>query len=145
MSNEPDTADNGPRQRSNKRSMVLLSARIRTTDGQIDVRLRNLSQTGALLEADDLPPVGSEVVFERGETIVPARVAWSKGRRFGIEFHTPIEESELLIHIRPAAKPVEQPTVFRRSGFHENRPLTTAEKKLGQSWVQPERTRPLGE
>jgi hypothetical protein len=109
--------DDGPHKRRSKRSLVLLAAKVRQPAGLMDVRLRNLSQNGALLEAETTPPVGSELVFERGETIVKARVAWAANGRFGIEFLTPIEESEVLVHVgRPRAKPAagEPGRLYRR-------------------------------
>lgn len=114
-----DIRDAGLRERKDRRSLVLLAARLRTPRGMLDVRLRNLSVSGALLESDELPATGSEVVFERGETIVPALVMWSSGNRFGIHFHTPIEESEVLVHVsrpKPGAG-ATSPSIFRRPGL----------------------------
>jgi hypothetical protein len=127
--------DDGAHHRRNKRSLVLLAAKVRMSKGELEVRLRNLSQNGALLEADTPPSVGTELVFERGETVVKARVAWVSDRRFGIEFLDPIEESEVLVHVgRPKTAPVEAQS-FRRSGFRE-RNLSTGERKLAAAWVQ---------
>lgn len=121
-----------------KRSRVLLTARIRTKSGVIDARLRNLSQSGALLESQTMPATGSPVVFERGDTIVDARVAWAVDGRFGIEFLDPIEESEVLIHIgKPAPPPVTQPgKIFRRAGLRSET-LSIGEQKFAEEWVNP--------
>ena len=68
--------------RSAKRARVLLAAKLETAWGETEARLRDLSQKGALVECANVPPVGSEVVFVRGNTRVPARVAWAGyGRR----------------------------------------------------------------
>ena len=72
-----DVADTGKRKA--KRARVLLAVKIKTQFGEIDGRLRDLSRKGALVECGAIPPVGSEVLFSRGTTIVPARVAWSGG------------------------------------------------------------------
>ena len=66
-------------QRSTKRNRVLLAAKLRTSAGEIDARLRDLSRKGALVECSDVLAVGDEVVFNRGATTVPARVAWTGG------------------------------------------------------------------
>ena len=68
-------------QRSAKRNRVLLAARLRTSAfGEVDGRLRDLSRKGALVETNEVFNVGDELVFIRGGTIVPARVAWTKSR-----------------------------------------------------------------
>ncbi len=101
--------------RAAKRARVLLAARLETEQGEIEARLRDLSQKGALVECHQVPPVGSEVVFVRGATRVPARVAWAGEDRIGLEFHHEIDEQEVFVHIgkRPSPKPVS----FRRPGF----------------------------
>lgn len=118
-------------QRQAKRSRVLLSARLQTPSGELDVRLRDLSRKGALLECAVMPPVGSEVVFERGATIVPARVAWSGAGRIGIEFHRPIDENELLVQLKRASVAAPQQR-FRRPGLNED--LSDRERKVAQTW-----------
>lgn len=129
--------------RSTKRSLVLLTAKVVTSHGASEARLRNLSQNGALLEADVPPPVGLEVVFERGQTRVAGRVAWVANERFGVEFFTPIEESEVLIHVRrPQPVPLD-PALFRRPAFRQSR-LTPGERKLAEAWATTPGTR-LGE
>lgn len=86
--------------RKTRRARVLLAVRLETADGyEIEGRLRDLSRKGALVECAQCPPVGSEVTFKRGTTIVPSRVAWSGGNRVGLEFGFMIDESELLVQL----------------------------------------------
>ena len=66
--------------RQAKRARVLLAAKLQTATGEIDARLRDLSRKGALVECQTVPPVGTEVIFIRGPTSVPARVAWTGAR-----------------------------------------------------------------
>ena len=66
-------------QRSLKRSRVLLTARLQTPSGEINGRLRDLSRKGALLECAEPLEVDSQVVFARGNTVVPARAAAASG------------------------------------------------------------------
>lgn len=133
--------------RRNKRSLVLIAARLKVTGESVDVRLRNLSCNGALLERDVPPPVGSPVVFERGDTVAPARVAWVSGTRFGVQFDEPIEESEVLIHIgkprRGEADLERKP--FRRAGFRNEPPLSPLERYVGEAWFKSLNNAPLGE
>ena len=44
--------------RTAKRARVLLAARLETARGEIDARLRDLSQKGALIECKEVPPWG---------------------------------------------------------------------------------------
>lgn len=133
--------------RRNKRSLVLIAARLKIEGEALDVRLRNLSCNGALLERDVPPPVGSPVVFERGDTVAPARVAWVSGRRFGVQFDQPIEESEVLIHIgRPKRDEADlEQKPFRRVGFRKQTPLNPLERYVGEAWFKSLNNAPLGE
>ena len=119
-------------QRREKRSRVLLAAKLHTPRGDVDARLRDLSRKGALLECSGPLGVDDEVVFIRGTSSVPARVAWTGGGRVGIEFHQMIDESELLVHVNRG--PVNySPQRFRRPRLG-GEDLTDQERKLAQLW-----------
>ena len=121
--------------RSAKRARVLLSAKLKTSLGEIDARLRDLSRKGALIECLQIPPVGSEVVFVRGETVVPARVAWATSDRVGLEFDHMIDEHELLVHIGKPGKAEPVPpayTQYRRPGL--GRPMSVEDRKVAKAW-----------
>ena len=118
--------------RKAKRARVLLAARLKTPQGVVEARLRDLSRKGALVECNERIPVGSEVTFERGSTNVPARVAWTGGQRVGLEFLQMIDESEVLIQL--ASKPSGQTTQrFRRPSLHGEK-LSDHERKLAKVW-----------
>lgn len=119
--------------RSAKRNRVLLAAKLRTSaSGEVDARLRDLSQRGALVECNEIFEVGDEVVFIRGTTIVPARVAWTGGgNRVGLEFVRMIDESELLVQLGRGQNNQAQQR-FRRPALHEG--LSDHERKLAQVW-----------
>ena len=116
--------------RSAKRALVLLAAKLKTPFGEIDARLRDLSRKGALVECAQVPPVGSEVVFTRGTTVVPARVAWAGAGRVGLEFHHIIDEQEVLVHI--TRRPAPKPESYRRSGL--NAGLSVDQRKAALAW-----------
>jgi hypothetical protein len=118
--------------RSAKRNRVLLAAKIRTTAaGDLDARLRDLSRQGALVECTYPLKVGEEVVFIRGATIVPARVAWTGGNRVGLEFLRLIDESEVLIQLGRGGSGQPQQR-FRRPALNEH--LSEHERKLARVW-----------
>ena len=118
--------------RSAKRARVLLAAKLRTGGGgEIDVRLRDLSQKGALVEGQSLPPQGTEAVFHRGSITVPARVAWIGEGRAGLEFAYPIDETEVLVQLKRTNVDSNQPR-FRRPRLGED--MSAQEKKLARLW-----------
>jgi hypothetical protein len=126
-----DSATTKGGQRSAKRNRVLLAARLRTSRGEIDARLRDLSQKGALVECEERLEVGEEVVFTRGSTVVPARVAWTGGKRVGLEFLRMIDESEVLVQLGKGPTTATQQR-FRRPPLHGG--LSEQERKLAQLW-----------
>ncbi|HEV2865369.1 MAG TPA: PilZ domain-containing protein [Allosphingosinicella sp.] len=117
--------------RGARRARVLLAARLKTPYGEVDARLRDLSRKGALVECTKQPPVGSEVVFMRGNTIVPARVAWTAAGRVGLEFLYMIDEQEVLVQLKKTSggSGFER---FRRPGLNEA--LSDQERKLAEAW-----------
>jgi hypothetical protein len=115
--------------RSAKRARVLLAAKLETAEGEIEARLRDLSQKGALVECLQVPAVGSEVVFVRGATRVPARVAWAGRDRIGLEFHHEIDEHEVLVQL---GKRPEQPARPRGPLFPNRAPT---ERHSGSAWA----------
>lgn len=120
--------------RSAKRARVLLAARLRTSTGEVDARLRDLSQKGALIECNQRLAIDDEVVFVRGDTVVPARVAWSGGNRFGLEFLRMIDESEVLVHVaRPTVTHSQQR--FRRPRIM-GEDLSDQDRKLAQVFAK---------
>ena len=122
--------------RSDKRARVLLSAKIKTAHGEVDARLRDLSRKGALVECLEIPALGSEVVFVRGKTSVPARVAWVSKDRVGLEFDHMIDEHELLVHVgRPSKAP--QATHFQQQSYKRpalGRGMSVEDRKNAQNW-----------
>lgn len=117
--------------RAARRARVLLAAKLKTPFGEIDARLRDLSRKGALVECATQPPVGSEVTFIRGNTVVPARVAWSAAGRVGLEFVYMIDEQEVLVQLKKTGGS-SQYERFRRPGLNEA--MSDQERKLAEAW-----------
>jgi hypothetical protein len=126
-----DAASTGKRKQ--KRARVLLAAKLKTAAGDLDVRLRDLSRKGALVECETVPPVGESVLFHRGSTTVPARVAWTGAKRVGLEFDYMIDENEVLVQLRRTSTEVSQPRFRRPRLFGED--LSEQERKLARSWA----------
>ena len=123
---------NIPQNRQSRRSNVLLAASIEASGASHPVKLRNLSTEGALIEGEDLPVEGSEVVFRRNELSVNSRVAWVHGKQAGVAFRRPIAQEDVLRNIpKPRHRvPVDYPRPALAS-----RAMTAEERRLAESWA----------
>ena len=90
--------------RRSRRAPVLLAATVEVTGRPVAVKLRNLSEEGALIEGDNLPPEGSSTFFERRELRLRSRVVWVHGRYAGVAFDYPLKPEQVLRNI-PKPKP----------------------------------------
>lgn len=115
-----------------RRSNVLLAASIETSGASVPVKLRNLSTEGALVEGDDLPVEGSEVLFKRNELSVKSRVAWVNGAHAGVAFRRPIAQEDVLRNIPKPRQRV--PADYRRPAL-ATRAMTAEERRLAESWA----------
>jgi hypothetical protein len=126
--------------RRSRRSSVMLAATLESSAGAISVKLRNLSAEGALVEGDNLPTEGSEVMFRRKELVERGHVVWVNGKLAGVAFEDQLRPEQVLRHV-PTPRPKIRPE-FRRPGL-ACRDLTSEEQRLVQSWVwAPQRQRP---
>lgn len=116
--------------RSAKRARVLLAAKIQTSCGEVTARLRDLSRKGALVECEVELEIGSEVVFVRAASRVPARVAWAASGRVGLEFLEMIDEHDLLVQLGKPNAP--RATSYSRPALSAG--MSAAERKLVRAW-----------
>jgi hypothetical protein len=126
--NESSVAQN----RRSRRANVLLAATIEAARGELSVRLRNLSSDGALIEADELPEKGEQVLFRRNEISAKGRVAWVLDRHAGLAFDKKLDPEVVLRNV-PAKKP-KMELKFRRPGVTANE-LTPEEKQFIKLWL----------
>jgi PilZ domain len=118
--------------RRSRRSNVLMAASIETAGSSTDVRMRNLSAEGVLVEGDFLPIEGTQVLFRRNDLLARGSVAWVQGNRAGIAFDTKLDPETVLRHI-PTPRP-RKPLDFKRPGF-ANHALKPHERKIGEDWI----------
>lgn len=80
--------------RAAPRTNLLLAATAEVDGRSLAVRIRNLSETGAMIEGAGLPDAGVALVLLRGDLQVAATVAWAAGSRRGVRFvgPTPVNE-----------------------------------------------------
>ena len=121
-----------PHSRRSRRSNVLLAASIEVSGSVVQVKLRNLSSQGALIEGEDLPIEGSEILFRRNDLKVRGRVAWVHETQAGIAFNALLPQEDVLRNI-PKPRPRVLPD-FKRPGL-ACRKLTPDEQRLVDSWV----------
>jgi hypothetical protein len=96
--------DGAHRSRAAPRYKLFQPTAMTTPSGTARVHLLNLSTGGALVHAADPPPAGSLLRLQCGTEQRVARVAWSRGRRFGAAFSLPLSEAQV-----EALLPVIQP------------------------------------
>ena len=119
---------------------MLLTATIYVGGVPVAVKLRNLSEQGALIESERLPTEGSETIFERKELRLNSRVVWVEGKYAGVAFDVPLNREDLLRHIpQPKGRSRNEPD-FRRPGF-ACRPLSDYERRNLETWLA---TAPIG-
>lgn len=82
-SGEPAASETQPRA---PRKNIFLAATIASERTVGPVRIRNMSETGAMLEGAFLPMPGARLLLERQEMRIEADVVWVAGGRCGIRF-----------------------------------------------------------
>lgn len=73
------------------RSNVFLSATLHAGGKAISVRVRNLSEHGALVDGSGLPPAGSRIKLTRGRLTTVGDLAWSGSGQAGLNFDATID------------------------------------------------------
>lgn len=79
--------------RSAPRTSMFVTCRLDMDAGSSPATIRNLSPTGALVEAAVVPPRGKRVTLSRGSLVAAGEVIWFEGNRFGIRFRN-------LVHVQ---------------------------------------------
>ena len=118
--------------RRSRRSPVFLAATIEVAGVSEPVKLRNLSEEGALIEGDRLPLEGSTTWFERKDLRVKSRIVWVQGRFAGVAFNQKLKPEDVLRNVPKPRPSMKQD--FRRPGL-ACRPLTPHERKMVESWL----------
>lgn len=128
--------------RRSRRSPVLLAATVEVAGAQVPVKLRNLSEQGALIEGERLPLEGSSTVFARNELSLRSRVVWVQGRYAGVAFDEALNPEQVLRNV-PKPKPRTK-VDFKRPGL-ACRPLSAYERRMLESWLTSSPVGSLGE
>ncbi len=84
----------GAEHRVAQRTNLMLAATVESAGCYSAVRIRNLSETGALIEGSGLPGAGESLILKRGDLQVSATIAWAAGERRGVRFDSPTPVQE---------------------------------------------------
>jgi hypothetical protein len=79
--------------RGSPRTNLLLTASIEFGGATADVRIRNVSETGALVEGPHVPNKGARLFLARSNFKIGATVAWTSGGKAGLRFDEPLPVS----------------------------------------------------
>src|SRR5215208_2397885 len=118
--------------RRSRRSPVYLAATLEVAGVAQPVKLRNLSEEGALIEGERLPLDGTTTFFERNELRLKGRVVWVEGCYAGVAFARKLRPDEVLRNV-PQPRQVLQGH-YRRPGL-ACRPLTHYERRMIEKWM----------
>ncbi|WP_265570459.1 PilZ domain-containing protein [Sphingomicrobium nitratireducens] len=115
-----------------RRSHVLMTASIDVAGEERDVKLRNLSPHGAMIEGEPLPGEGDKLLFIKQDIRVSGKVAWREGNRAGIAFDLLLPIDIVMRHV-PQKRAKMQPK-FARPGLSAQK-LTPEEKRFAENYV----------
>ena len=95
----PEIEPTGARSRAPRKNL-LLSASIEAGGLKAPVRIRNLSENGAMIDGAALPEVGSTLVLRRLEVEIGATTIWRSPGRCGIKFDGNVSVEEWIAGVR---------------------------------------------
>ncbi len=113
------------RRKPKHRSNVMLAATILVRGLSAHVRIRNLSETGALVEGSAIPEVGTKLTLCRNQFEAEASVVWAKQGRCGLQFDAPVVVTDWVVSqtarpctgMTPAQQRIDQIQADIRAGI----------------------------
>ena len=92
-------------ERAARRQKLIWKGLLHHDNRSTEVRVRNISTAGAMVESSAPVAISSELMLELSETVsIRATVEWAVDDHAGLRFHTPFDLA-LLAQARPAAMP----------------------------------------
>lgn len=106
------------------------------------VRIRNISETGAMIECDAPVRVGSEPMLQLGEDLmVAATVVWAVGNQVGLRFHLAFDVHQLAevkpVVVASATSTWTPPAYIRKAGL-DTSPWNPHWKRMNMNQLQRE-------
>jgi len=85
-----------PNNRLEARSNIFVMAALYVSGGSTPVRVRNMSRSGALIEAAVLPVAGTQVRLARGSISVTGEIIWVDKQKAGLRFNAATSPNDWL-------------------------------------------------
>jgi hypothetical protein len=108
--------------RSEPRAYVVLPASAEALSGRRQVRLLDVSRSGARIEGSDLPETGKEIILKCGSIDTFGMIVWSADGRCGVRF-----DEEIPLRYLPVLRAL--------SDTIERSPMTPEEREAAADWV----------
>lgn len=83
------------RPRSAPRHKIFLPTQVYLSTGETRAHLINVSSSGALVHATTTPHCEETIQVALCGALIPARVRWVDGRRFGLSFLQPLGDAQI--------------------------------------------------
>ncbi|HYC94160.1 MAG TPA: PilZ domain-containing protein [Sphingomicrobium sp.] len=96
--------DQGPEGRQLPRTHLFVAATLYADTTSMPVNIRNMSPSGALIEADGLPDVGTRISLSRGRLRVTGDIAWRADRRAGVRFEASVYVPDWMARLGSAGQ-----------------------------------------
>lgn len=91
MLSSQNNADQDVNSRNEQRTNLFVLAALSSASASGQVRIRNMSPDGALIEGPTLPAVGERCCLSRGASSVKGRIVWRHGTKAGVRFYARVE------------------------------------------------------
>ncbi len=88
-----------PDGRRQPRTHLFVSAALHSDAGSAPVHIRNMSPSGALIEAPLLREPGSRIILRRGSLHAAGRIAWQVNCRAGVAFEGAVHVSDWMARV----------------------------------------------
>ena len=96
MSNAAQQIDIAPDGRQQARTHLFVAATLYSDGACTPVTIRNMSKSGALIEAPVLPEAGERIWMKRGPLQAIGWIAWRVERKAGIRFEAPVHIADWM-------------------------------------------------
>lgn len=123
--------------RQQQRTHLFVAATLYADTGSTPVNIRNMSQSGALIEGSVLPDVGKRITLKRGRLQVAASIAWRVERKAGVRLESAVHVSDWMARQLSSA----QERVDAMLSIARDDPLSasaTAANGLGRDSIETE-------
>lgn len=88
-----------PEGRRQPRTHLFVAATLYADGGSLPVHIRNMSQSGALVEAPVLPDVGMRVALKRGPLQATGHIAWRVDRKAGVRLDGAVHVADWMARL----------------------------------------------